>query len=613
MTTKLLNNFTNKGQRYLAISILALVTLVGLVGPAHAADPEFDFATQTLRVGVWINNLDEGDVLDRGQEMAVGFQTNKDAYAVVYRINTEGLVTILWPRSRMDDGFVFGGHEYLVPVTGSRHLAASNRAGEGFVEAIISQYPFDLRELALDFHHEYEAEKFEFMVSGDPFLAINEVNFAVTGMKDSEDFVVTNYLSYYVHEEVDHPRYLCTQCHLDDGLADYPYGDQCTIEITVNHEWGNDWYDGYGYYPIYHNPVYVYYDPWTWRPWVNFWYDPFYRCPTRPGYYYNSPAYVWCDSPYYRYDGARRKTGRGLYTRPGPNDAGYIGRTKTSDYTGVSGQVAHRGPSDGERETMRQKRRVQSDVSGRSMGGQSVRVPSPSVASRGEKPMVRPRPNINTPERGSSRGGLQIKKTGGRRPAAGEGGSRVGENRQVRTTPVRGNPGARGNLVGPGGSFSVGGQGGSGSGGTTTLRGNSRPNPSRDETIKPTRGRSGNGRIKPVEPRKKGTRIWNSRSAEPSSDRKVRNSPRNSSRNTPDRQRNSGSTVRSRNESSRSGNSGSSSSPKVKAKSSNRGSSGSSTVRSGSSGGSRGSSGGSTQRSSGSGSSKSGGSSRSRR
>lgn len=611
MNTRFKYNFNNHGFAILKTASIALVVLVMMPFMALAVEQESDSYSQTLRVGVWIEGLEDGDILDKGEELAVGFQTNEDSYAVVYRINTEGLVTVLWPRSRMDDGFVFGGHEYMMPVTGAPRLVAGSRTGEGFIEAVVSRYPFDLRDLALDFHHEFETEKFDFVVIGDPFLAINEVNFAITGMEDSGDFAVTNYLSYYVHEEVDHPRYLCGQCHTDDDLAVSPYQDQCTINITVDHGWGNDWYYNTGYYPMYHNPVYVYYDPWTCRPWVNFWYEPYYVCSTRSGYHYRNPSYVWCDSPYYKYDGVRRKSGRGLYQHPNQVDSG---RRKTSDYTRITGQVAQRGPSDGERETMRQKRRAPTAVAGGVRGGQQVRNPESPVVVRGERPISRTRPSIDPVASSGSRGGLQIRK-----PRAGStsGQSVSRPGRTVRTTPVRNSNNGGGSLVRPGGVSPLRGSGGSSSGGSTTVRGSSRPTPNSSESVKPTRNSGDTARIKPVEPRKKGTRIWNSRPATPSTDRKVRNTGRASS----NRKDSSSSNVRPRTGSTPKDGSTRSNSSKVKPKSSNRGSSGSTTTRSGSSAGSRSSSGSSTKEGSSNSNSKSssskagreGGSSRSKR
>ncbi len=336
--------FRTGASTVLFLAALVLVLVGQTVSPALGQEigggknsGEFDYSKIDLRVGVWLDH-DEKEVYQRGQEMGAGFQTSTDAYAVVYRIDVDGLVTVLWPRSRMDNGFAFGGHEYLLPVAGGRKLKVSTSEGEGFVEAVVSKYPFDLRDLEIDFHHELGPDRFDFRVAGDPFLAINEVNFAVTGLENSEEYVVTNYTSYYVHREVDHPRYLCNQCHFEDDVAYEPYRDSCTLEITYDYGWANGWYEDYGYFPVYANPVYVYVDPWTWRPWVNFWYWPSYTCAPYYGYgWYGGGCYSWGYSPYYAgncytsYDNGNRR-----YRPLTPGDQG-----------GRSGRLASMAPFPG--------------------------------------------------------------------------------------------------------------------------------------------------------------------------------------------------------------------------------------------------------------------------
>jgi hypothetical protein len=105
---------------------------------AATADDDYDYAAETLRVSVWLDR-DEDQIYERGDEQRVTFQTNEDAYAVVYRIDTEGLVTVLWPRDRLDDGFVFGGHEYRLPGREARALRLDEAEGEGYVEALVSR------------------------------------------------------------------------------------------------------------------------------------------------------------------------------------------------------------------------------------------------------------------------------------------------------------------------------------------------------------------------------------------------------------------------------------------------------------------------------------------
>jgi hypothetical protein len=115
-----------------AAAMPALAQYEVLPGDPQAEKAAFAYENQELRVAVWLDkDLDE--VYRKGDDLGVWFQTNDDAYAVVYRVDTEGLVTVLWPRSPLDDGFVFGGHEYGLPVTGGRRLRVSTAEGEGFV------------------------------------------------------------------------------------------------------------------------------------------------------------------------------------------------------------------------------------------------------------------------------------------------------------------------------------------------------------------------------------------------------------------------------------------------------------------------------------------------
>ncbi|PID81665.1 hypothetical protein CSB20_01875, partial [bacterium DOLZORAL124_64_63] len=317
-----------------------------------------------------------------------------------------------------------------------------------------------------------------FRVLGDPFLAMNEINYAITRLEDTEDYVVSNYLSYYVHQKVDHPRYLCNQCHLDSDVTVHPYRDQCTINISFDYGWSNHWYRDYGYFPVYYNPVYVYYDPWTWRPWVNFWYDPWYRCVSYPGWRWQDPVYVWCDSPYYRdyadyrFDGVRRKEGRGLF-RP---ETDRRRRTKTAEYRDVSRIVAERGPSESQRNVMINKERTRRvdrpGGAGAAVVGRGGVAPSvgggrsSTVVGRGEAPATRARPEIQKRKASDARngGGLRI-----RRPTVrGEGSDRT---TRVGTTPV---------------------------------------NRSRGGAVDRTGRQRDDRRIQPVEPRRQSTRIWNS-------------------------------------------------------------------------------------------------------
>lgn len=316
------------------------------------------FSSSSLRVNVW-HDKDSEDVYRRGEPVRVYFETNADAYAVVYQINAEGKVAVLWPLSRYDDGFVFGNHLYQLPVQGAPQLLAANEEGVAYVEAIVSSYPFDLRILELDFHHEQGDEHYEFWAAGDPFLAMNEVNYNVTGLENASDYVVTNYTSYYVHRQVDHPRYLCHQCHDYDQYR--PYADSCSLNIRYDFGWYNSWWVGFGYYPLYTYPAWYYVDPWTWRPWVNYWYTPVYVWPGYPCYTWSTTCYNWRYSPIYRGDVHERYRDGDRRYRPLTRDLASNGRMRDSYYDRESLMVRSDRPSRDMESAMRSRTRSPGD------------------------------------------------------------------------------------------------------------------------------------------------------------------------------------------------------------------------------------------------------------
>ena len=310
-------------------SVLAVWTFLGLATTAMAQSDADEMAQQysdqTLRVSLWLDK-DSDQVYRRGEPVQITFQANEDAYAVIYHIDVEGRVGILWPTSRYSDGFIFGGHQYRLPSREGNRLRVGEAEGVGYVQAVVSRYPFDLRDLALDFHHENGDHAHDYYVAGDPFLAMNEVNYAVTGLEDAGDLVVTNYVSYYVHRQVDHPRYLCFQCH-DTDEAYEPYQDTCTVSIHHDYGWMNQWWGAYGYYPAYYYPTFYYVDPWTHARWVNYWYDPWYRWPAVAVYDWRDPCYNWHYSPYWRSDSwTANQQGNRRYT---PLDRSTLGRDRS--------------------------------------------------------------------------------------------------------------------------------------------------------------------------------------------------------------------------------------------------------------------------------------------
>ena len=54
-----------------------------------------DATTRDIRVDIW-TDAPEDEIYRKGEAFALNFQTNTDLYVVIYRIDVDGLVEVLW-------------------------------------------------------------------------------------------------------------------------------------------------------------------------------------------------------------------------------------------------------------------------------------------------------------------------------------------------------------------------------------------------------------------------------------------------------------------------------------------------------------------------------------
>jgi len=84
----------------------------------------------------------DGRLVYPGQQVGFTFRVNRDAYVVVYNIDTEGRTHLLYPRNRWDAEYVRGGTTHFLPGRGADYrLVADGPAGEEFVVAVASDHP----------------------------------------------------------------------------------------------------------------------------------------------------------------------------------------------------------------------------------------------------------------------------------------------------------------------------------------------------------------------------------------------------------------------------------------------------------------------------------------
>lgn len=298
-------------------------------GKAAAAVP----ARSDLAVVVDVTG-EPGDVFESGSAITVSFRVSRDAYVVVYNIDSEGYVHLLHP---MDARPVLseGRRTYFLPEPGSGTVwETGGKTGIEYIHAVAVEDASLLNEDELYFlsRSERMSDEKRLRIDMDPGLAFNMIDEEI--VRDAaRNAPATDYAHFYINRRVDYPRYLCAKCHSpgkvsdpyamecpetviepsgDDGSAGYPYAALFDVRASgaaddgdYASSGGNDEegapYDDVDTH-IYLSFGYGAYDPWYDYSWFGWgwgwqWWDPFWW-----GVGWGWPYYYgWGYSPWWRY------------------------------------------------------------------------------------------------------------------------------------------------------------------------------------------------------------------------------------------------------------------------------------------------------------------------
>ena len=341
--------------------------MIGLVSALPAP------RAQAMGVDVWTDRGKDA-VYEPGEPVEIKVRASDDGYLLVYDIDSEGYVHVLYPYEG-STGYIEGRHAYRVPSGESgMQLVVDGQVGQGYIVALVSRQPFNALPRYLR-PYDPTAESSGYVgeeddeqdvtsdgrIMGDPFVAMERIRRqALDDPSDNEAFA-TAYTSYYIHQPVRYPRYLCNDCHRPDQWAWWdgfdPYYTSCSafdFRVYWGWSWGpRYWFGNVPYfcyvprcYPCapYDRP---YYSSWNgYRQWNTLWSGHLtrHKSPPPPGY-----------TPPNRYDWSRWKEGK-------PLPPGFL----AGDYVKGPGGVRLRPPVGG--------------------GGPSVREPGQGQGTRPGRP-----------------------------------------------------------------------------------------------------------------------------------------------------------------------------------------------------------------------------------
>ena len=201
-----------------------------------------------LDVDVWINK-DEGGVYRPGESMRVYFRASSDCYVLVFNVDTDGYIHLVYPYGPEDAPTVEGGRTYRIPSRSDPYdLVADGPPGIEYVVAVASPFPFQNLPAYLSgerpdgerpsYDGDDEDDTDSGRINGDPYVGIDRIirRIAPPGR---EDRVATSETYFYIGRRVEYPRYVCADCHYHPFYFD-PYVNACSVfEIRIDATWAH--------------------------------------------------------------------------------------------------------------------------------------------------------------------------------------------------------------------------------------------------------------------------------------------------------------------------------------------------------------------------------------
>ena len=224
--------------KYVAKLMMLVVLTHGAALSAQAApggDP--------VEARLWIDGGPE-PVVQRGERVRIQYRTSFDAFSAVFRVDTDGHITLLHPSTPWQDGYVRSGRDHMLVLDQSPFWTITDDPGIGYLFLVASPEPLDLA--AFEYHPTlgWDLRSVGAVVYDDPYVAMDDFVAALIPSWEAVPYAL-DFVTYHVGEPRSYPRFLCYDCHTPQSYAAWnPYAEICSdYRIVV--------YDDPYYYPAY--------------------------------------------------------------------------------------------------------------------------------------------------------------------------------------------------------------------------------------------------------------------------------------------------------------------------------------------------------------------------
>lgn len=167
--------------------------------------------------------LDQGDgeVLAGGSEVSFSVRVSHDSYVILYNLDSEGRVHLLYPEGQGGLRRLRAGEILSIPESGPAWKTGSN-TGMEFVQAVATTRRDLIDENELYFLEQGDAPQ----IVRDPFLALNIMADRLIRSPARNREVAFDYTFFYINERVSHPKIACP-AYSENDTADDHSGGEC--------------------------------------------------------------------------------------------------------------------------------------------------------------------------------------------------------------------------------------------------------------------------------------------------------------------------------------------------------------------------------------------------
>jgi hypothetical protein len=197
------------------IAVTAMAAMSGAPSTAQADPPDVIVSGQA-GVRVWV---DGGDIFPAYNDVSIYLRADRDCYATLLLVDTDGYMHVLYPSSPYDRAWLYGGRTYRYNAC-DLGLDRLDGVGIAHLYAVGSPVPFDYSYYGASVF----VGGFGFRVYGDPYVACRNFYVSLLPVSCRWDFVSVGCARFYVHEWVRYPAYLCSPAM---GGVHVRVGDNC--------------------------------------------------------------------------------------------------------------------------------------------------------------------------------------------------------------------------------------------------------------------------------------------------------------------------------------------------------------------------------------------------